>query len=246
MKMLPYLLINLVMVGGGIAAYDHLKADDASPHADTGGMDEIDLQQVEDRIVDRLNSGNQPMLRASGTDPKLVARIAALEKQLGSASVVESAGDAGGSTTTASNGEGLAMPSLSEGSDVEPSDDEVKRFRKIMERAEQQRREEREAERMDQMLARLEINLDAGQKKKLMGAQRDYRRKVGETMREAFRGGGGREAAREAMDGLREEYQTVLVEFMSVGDAQKIVEAGGGMRGMMRGRDGGGAGRRGR
>lgn len=249
MKMLPFLLMNLVVVGGGIAAYDHLRADDPATMTDVAAIDPVDLAAMEDRIVERLNSADQPVLRASGVDPRLTARIEALEKHMGARAPVDAGSASPSSSVSEKPAEGFAMPALSEGGEVEPSEDEVKRFRKIMEAAERQRRDEREAERLQQMLARLEIDLNPEQQKQLLEAQRGFRRKMGETMRTAFQGGGGREAAREAMEGLREEYTTTLTKFLSVGDAQKIVENGG-MRGFggFRGRDGGAgaAGRRGR
>ncbi len=121
-------------------------------------------------------------------------------------------------------------------------DEELARFRRLMKRAEDARRQEREERRITDMLERLEIKLTPAQKTKLMASMQSFRTKMGETMRKAFQGGGGREAAREAMDGLRQEFTVELQEYMSVGDVQKITDNS---SGLLRGFGGFGGGRRG-
>lgn len=245
MKLMPYFLVSVLTAGVAVAAYDQLKADGpAGTTIEAGGLDSTDLAVLESRLMDRLGQG-QPGLAVASPDARILRRLEALEARQGARPVPEPEPDAPASEGD-QDPEPFMRPEVA-GDDVEPTDDEVRRFRKYMERAEQMRRDERELQRNDELLARLEINLDAGQKKKLFAAQRTYRRKIGEAWRTAMRenggrDGGGREAARGAMDVLREEFTTELTKFMSIGDAQKISENGAGMRGFnaFRGRDGGG------
>jgi hypothetical protein len=227
MKLMPILLINVVTVGAGIALYDHFKGE-PEPAVETamGGLDTVDLAALEDRIMERVNAG-QPGLKVAGTNPSVLARLDALESRASGAPAPVATESAPGETGSAPAGT-FAAPDLAGGTG-EPTEDEVRRFRKIMERAEEMRRDERDLQRLDGMLTRLEITLDLDQKKKLLTAQRDFRRKVSETWRNAMRDGGGRDAARAAMDGLREEFTTEITKFMSIGDAQKISEQGAGM-----------------
>lgn len=231
MKILPLLLVNLAMVGGGIAAYDHWQGEDStSSQIGVPAVDSVDLAALEARLVARFGAG-QAGLSASGIDPRVLGRLEALEGRIASAPPPGSSNrpEPAAGTEGPAPDDGLASPEGTQDTGPEPSETEVRRFRRLMERAEQLRRDEREMERVDQMLTRLEINLSPAQKQKYMDAQRAMREKVGETWRQAMQGGGGREAAQAAMQGLRDEFTTELTKFMSIGDAQRITEEGASM-----------------
>lgn len=229
MKFLPYLLVNVVLVAGGIVVYDQLRDHAPAPvYGDAGGLSAQDLARLDARYLDK--GGNEPGLRATGVDERLLARIAALEAKVGAA-LPEGPAAADPEAGPSAPVRPLASPDPAVPV-AEPTDAEVARFRRLMERAEEARREERERERLAGFLERLEVNLNADQQEKLLATTRTYRRKWGETMRTVFstvreRGGdreGARDAARQAMDGLRQEFTVEIQEYLSVGDAQKITE----------------------
>lgn len=232
MKLLPILLMNVVLVTGGIVIYDQIRSD--APET---------TYVTNDKGPDLLPPGPEagrpgdppPLLRAQGVDPRLLARLEALEKRLN----VEPAGPA----DTPTEGEteapgGMAAPELPI-DEEKPSEDSVRRFKRMMEAAQQMQRDERERERLQRTLERLELNLSEEQTDKLFSATREYRRKIGDVWRTAFRGNQGgdreqmREAARQGMETVREEFAVTINKFLPTGDAQKIVENAGqlGMRG---------------
>ena len=258
MKIMPVLLMNLALVVGGIVIYDQLRAEAPSTTYEAGGIDSVTVANMTDRI--RALEDRSPGLKATGLDPNLLARLERLEAKLAiplpAAPRGEAAGEEPGATTTEG---GFALPDLAEGE--KPADADVQRFRRMMDAAEELRREERERERLLAQLKDLDITLNPQQTEKLVEATRAYREKIGEVWRNAFQTPraqeGDREAAREAarvgMETLREEFAVTINKFLPSGDAQKIVEnlgrVGGRGFGNMPGGPGGpatGATRRGR
>ncbi len=251
MKLLPLLLINASLVAGGIVIYDQVRSDGPSTTYHEGGVDAVAMAELTDRIA--ALEGGSPTLKASGTNPQILARLEALEKS-GAVSVAtnESASDTvadGGTAGSGTPGGGMALPDIEEGE--APSADDVRRFRKLQEASDQLRRDERDRERLLATLKELEITLDPKQTNKFISAQRDYRGKIGEMWRKAFSGGRAqgadreamRETARAGMETLREDFSVTINKFIPSADAQKIIEnmnrfggRGGDMGGMRRGR----------
>ncbi|MDJ0523162.1 MAG: hypothetical protein QNJ90_13920 [Planctomycetota bacterium] len=245
MKLLPILLINAVLVGGGIVIYDQLRDEGPATSYEASGVDPVEVQNLRDRIA--ALEGRTPGLKATGIDSNLLARLEKLEGRLASREPMRSSAPDQPSSSGSTDG-GMAMPELAEGE--EPAREDVQRFRRMMEAAEQLRREERERERLLASLKDLEITLSEKQTDQLMTATRDYRRKIGEMWRTAFSGARGpdgdreaaREKARQGMESLREDFAVTINKFIPSGDAQKIVEN----IGRVGGRGFGGMGRRGR
>lgn len=227
MKMLPILLINVALVGGGIIIYDQLRSD--APHAtyDSGGMDGEMLADLESRLARLEARPGAPMLRASGGDA-LAQRLEALEARF---AAVPPPPRADGSEPEADARPPLERPEMaSADGEAQPSNDELRWFRRMREADEQSRRTEREREQLTRMLENLEINLNDEQTDKLLVAQRDMRSKMGEMWRGIRRGPDvDREQVRQEMtqkmETIREEFSVNINKFLPTGDAAKIVES---------------------
>lgn len=225
MKILPILLINAVMVGGGIVIYDQLQDDAPAPtYQESSGLTDDVLARLDERYLGQ-DSGGEPLLQATGTDPRLLARLDALEKRLAMRAAPSKSAPA--EETAEDSNSPLARPEVAMDG-VEPSDEEVERFRKIQQRADELRRAEQERERLTRFLDRIEVDLTEEEQDKLLATQRSYRRKFGEKMREIWQSGDDREVMRESMrtlgETMREEVSVEIQEYLSVGDAQKITE----------------------
>ena len=247
MKILPILLINLVVTGGALVIYDQMQSEGGSATYDMSGADAVEIADLETRLARLENSGGQPAL-AGAADEGLLRRVEALEaRQAGGSSASRASGDAGSADAPA-RADGGPITSFSEDGDI--SDDDVNRFRKLMDAANEQRRLEREQEQLANLLERLEISMDDKQQEQYLGARRERQRKMGEMFRNLRRGPDvDREQMMEQINGARtkinEEFAVTINKFLPSGDAAKLVEHesssrwGSAMRGGDRGRRGG-------
>ena len=229
MKMLPILLINVALVGGGIVIYDQLRGD--APHAtyDTVSADNVQLSDLASRLARLEENAGAPMLRASGGDG-LAKRIEMLEQRL-----ADGPPPPRGDAPASADGEErppLARPEIpvGDGEDAQAADEELRWFRRMRDADDLARREEREREQLTRMLASLEISLNPEQTDKLLVAQRDMRTKMGEIWRGVPRGPDvDREQLRQEMgqkmETIRDEYAVTINKFIPAGDAAKIVES---------------------
>ena len=237
MKLLPILLLNVVTVAGGLAVYDQMRSDGPAATEEALSADFVTQDELS-RALKRVGQ-SAPMLSATGGESRLAERVAELESRLSAPPAPVRAAPAASEDDAPPVAGGMASPVIA---GDEPTAEEVARMRKVMAKAEAQRRAEREIERLDRTLERLEITLNPSQKTKVIAAQAGYRSKIGNVWRSAFAGGGTREesmdTARKAMEGLRQELTTELTEFMPSGDAQKLSEGMGGMGGGFGGRRG--------
>ena len=232
MKLLPVLLLNVLTVGAGIVIYDQVKSGDARSGDDyqmLGG----ESGDLESRVaaLERRSRDNAPMLQSDG-GANLAARIDELEKRLEKAPTVvvnEAVEDA--PRTAASTGSPLpAMADIDE-----PTAEDVAKYRKLQEAARQQERMERERQRIEDTLARLEIDLSDNQKDKLATAYTDFQQRRQEVFRSAMtkareaRDAGGEanwgEVMTEARNTVQEEFTVKISSFIPDADAQKISES---------------------
>lgn len=224
MKLLPILLLNVVTVGAGLVIYDQVRQDETAPvFEDVVATDESILARLD--ALERGRSDGAPMLQAKGEDPRVLARLDELERRLGSEKPVAMEETA---SEDAPSGERLA--GAPEMSDEGPSEEEVRRFRKLNEAARQMEREEREMRRIDEVLANLEIDLSDKQKTQLGTAYREFQSKRGEMFRKAFATAReNNEDMREVMgkvrDDVNQEFASVITNFIPADDAQKISES---------------------
>ena len=235
MKILPILLINLVVTGGALVIYDQMQDEGPQTTYEMGGgLDPVTLTDIETRL-DRLERDEgQPML-ASDMGDSLRRRVEALERRAGGSAAVRPAGDEGSegpsdAPSTASTGPG---PIFSEESGI--TEDDVTRFRQLMDAANEQRRLEREREQVTNMLARLDITMDEKQKDQYIAVRRDRQRKIMEVLRNRPRGPEvDHEQVRADIEAksavIRDEFSTALHKFLPSSDAAKLVEEEGNSR----------------
>lgn len=228
MKMLPILLINIALVGGGLIIYDQLRSDAPNATYQTGGVDGVQISNLEDRIARLEQRGETPMLRSSGGEG-LAQRVEALEQRFANVPPPPA-----GPRPEAGDGTRPPMPrpDAASGDDPQsqPSDEELQWFRRMREADEQARREERERDQLTRMLKGLDITLDKQQTDKLLTAQRDMRKKMGEVWRNVRRGPDvDREQVRQEMgqkmEQIRDEFSVTINKFIPAADATKIVES---------------------
>jgi len=227
MKMLPLLLINVALVGGGLVIYDQLRSDAPSATYHTGGVDPVQVSDLESRIARLEQSSGAPMLRTGGTEA-LVQRLESLEQRLAR---VPPPPRPDGPPAADDPRPPLERPEMAATGDpaAQPSEDELRWFRRMREADEQARREERERQQLATMLSSLEINLDEQQMDKLVVAQRKMRDQMGDIWRNVRRGPDvDREQVRQEMtqkmDSIREEFSVTINKFIPAADAAKIVE----------------------
>lgn len=247
MKLLPILLVNMLVTGGGLVIYDQLR-DDAPAQTPS---EDVELSLEPELIEDTTTRVEQAELIGSGTDSlfrdlekqkreiaELRGLVAKLVKSGGDISAIE-----GG---TAGPLPSMELPDLPE--DAEPEDfDErtIRVLRQHLDEIERQRRQERVVEGINRQLERLGVELSDTQRDDVVAATVTMRDKIRDVWRNA-RGldEEGRAALREEMTKVQDEYKTSLYNFLPASDADKIVEGmgngGGRAFGMTGGRRGGG------
>lgn len=249
MKILPMLLINLVCVGGGLVIYDQMRGDDSQTTYAESGVDPVEFADLQSAVANMKAGDHEPALRSSG-DENLLRRLEAIEKRFGASAGGTTAAPSaeGGSDNAAPNASGSPITVVGEDG---PNAEEVRRFRKLMDAANEQRRMEREREQLATLLERLEITMDDKQTDQYLTARRARQ----ESMRKVFTGlqrgeGVDREAMMEQINAGRakvnEEFAVVINKFLPSGDAAKLVEHEGQSRWGSAMRTSGDRGRRGR
>ena len=245
MKMLPILLINLVVTGGALVIYDQMQGESRPVTYGMDGADPVVLGDIESRLM-RLEEagGGAPALAGAGSE-SILRRLEALEQRPSGPAGSRPRPDAGSDEDAGHASTDGPILSFSEDGDV--SDDDVRRVRKLMDAANEQRRLEREREQLARLLERLEIRMDDKQQEQYLAARRDRQEKMGTLFRNLRR---GPDVDREQMmqqinEGrakLNEEFATTINKFLPSGDAAKLAEHESSSRwgGMARGGDRGG------
>ena len=172
MKLLPILLLNVAVVGGGLFAYDQLRTEEPAP-AEPEAPQTVELGDLEARVK-ALEAQPAPPLQAEGLDPRvakqleaLASRIEALEKREPTETPVVDGNEPQGESTP------KPMPSGEEPKG-EPTKEEVARFKKLQSAAYRERRLQRIAKRVKSRLASLDLSLTPEQQKQLVAAYADF------------------------------------------------------------------------
>ncbi len=176
MKLLPMLLLNLATVGVALFVYDQARS--ASEPANVVMERGADTEALEQRIRD-LEAARAPSLTATGTDPRLVERITALEAAAGSGGTDEP----GEHPQLA--GRGPSRPATL--SDAPPTDDEIRWFRKLRNAAQRADRIKRNAGRVDRAIEKAGLKLSKQQRTRIYAAFTDFEPQVDVFWREAKR-----------------------------------------------------------
>ena len=234
MKLLPFLLVNLLTVGGGLAIYDQLRADQPAASYDEMGDGSLEARVATlEREAGRGSSDSAPMLQSEGADPRLAARIEDLERRLTAAPSASAAIAA--AAVESANGSAPTMATPAYLSPDEPSEDQIQAYRKLEAASRKQQRLEREMKRLDATLTELDIDLGAEDKTKLASAYMDFQERRSTVFRAAMtkaresREAGGEanwsEVMTEARNTVKQEFTVKISSFIPSGDAERISES---------------------
>jgi hypothetical protein len=225
-KLLPILLLNLCTVVVALVVYDQLRSDRAPPAAEIGDAGAEDASVLQ--RLDALEAARRPTLQVSGADAGVLTRLTALEAALGEPTSTPSA-----STEVQPDLEGRtpSSPAPWTASD-EPTEEELRRFRKLAAAARARERVEKLAAHVDKRLAKLPIELSTGQRAKIQAAYADFRPRIGEIWaaakteaQETMKTGGSvdtGELVETTSTRIQQEFVGMIDGIVSAGDAESI------------------------
>ncbi len=230
MKLGPYLLINLLMVGGGIFIYDNLKSDTGS------GSDApvYDPLTAEAPSRDEPTPAPEPMELDGGandvTNRDNTRRINSLERTIADLreELRSLKGSNGGGTTTSGNG---VMPSMASSDLVDEEnpvfdDGTLSTISAYLDEINRRKNEERQMRRIETELERKDIDLSESQKESVVKETLAYQAKARDLLRKQFsRDEAGREERRQAFQGLQDEYASVIKSLVPEQQADQILDS---------------------
>jgi hypothetical protein len=224
---LSYLLINVVLVAGGIFAYDQLR----SPEQARSQAPAYDPLRADDYDADAIERDDPEPMRATGmqgshdkaTVRALEDRIASLERKL--ARLPRGGGSTDDGTPLPVGGK---LPELSTHDFIDPDNptfDEktVQTLEAYVDEINRRKQEQRQRDRIGGEMERLGIELTEEQKKGVIDQTLLYQTKARELLRQAWpRDEKGREDRKQAFQGLQEEYKTTINRLVPADAAEKI------------------------
>lgn len=227
MKFAPYLLVNVLVVGAGLLVYDTVRQDAPVPAYLPGPSAGADVE------AGSAPAGT-PSVVISGADTEFLARrnkarLDELEAALavlrrGSASGSEAGGSpsAGGPGAPAGQG-ALDLPPVRTGEAAEFDERTLATLKTYMDEIRRREEEQRRRESVTQELARLDVQLSESQTDAVIDATLTYQDKARDLMRQGFeRTEDGQARRREAFEGLRNEYVSVVHSLVPTAEAEKI------------------------
>ncbi|MDF1700089.1 MAG: hypothetical protein P1V36_02885 [Planctomycetota bacterium] len=226
MRVLPLLLMNAALVGLALLAYDQLR--DPAPAGGANLDDASALGALEERVV-ALERSKPVELRTDGGMTSLRQRIEALEAGLAPA---RAAAAVPSPETVGRPGVAPSAVTVARPASEEPTDEEVRRFRRLRDAARARERGDRERERLDKALAKAGIPLAPKQREQVLATQRQFAARRTALWSEAKRRGAeeGADAnwptiIRETNGLVRREFSTQIAGFLSQADADAVAEA---------------------
>ncbi len=223
---LSYLLINLVLVGGGIFAYDQLKADDRAPGRGGGYADPLTADAPFEGGADqdtpeplRVETGMR------GSHDK--ATIRALEDRIASLERIISGLPRGGSDGKPLPAGGK-LPELAATDFIDPDNpayDEktIQTIEAYVDEINRRKAEQRQRDRVDGELNRLDLGLTEAQKKGVIDETIRFQAKARDLMRQQWsRDEEGRTQRREAFQNLQDEFKVTINRLVPTEAAEKI------------------------
>lgn len=231
MKPLAIVLMNVAAVVGTIVVYDQVRSRDPAPSSVVIEGTDVDVVDLRERL-ESLEAERRPVLTAAGTDPRVLARLEALERSIGPAAPIDEPTDApdveGRPSESADSG---PLPSF----DGEPTKDEIQRFRKLQAAVRRQERIEKERKRVGASLDKLGIAFSPTQREDIHTAYAAFQPRVDEIWsavktqaRETMMQGGQVDRATivtETTALIEQEFASTLVEIVPQGDAEAVAQA---------------------
>lgn len=226
MRVLPLLLMNAAVVGLALLAYDQLR--DQAPAGGANLDDASALSALEERVV-ALERSKPVELRTDGGMSSLRQRIEALEAGLATA---RAAAAVPSSETVGRPGVAPSSETVARPGSAEPTDDELRRFRRMRDAARAKERGDKERKRLDLALAKAGIPLAPKQREQVLATQKQFAARRTELWGEAKRRGAEEGAnadwptiIRETNGLVRREFSTQIAEFLPQADADAVAEA---------------------
>ena len=229
MKILPFLLLNVLTAAGAIVVYDQMQ-DDPVPH-DTA-LGDVDTSALERRL-DKLEA-RRPQLETRGVDGGVLERLVALESaaRIPAPSADESEGPVL---------DGEARPSLKSdepfaaGSEWEPTAQDVVWYRRLRRAVERDDRIKKNAERVARALEKLALNLNEKQHTGITAAFTDFQpriRQIWDQVKveaQATIAAGGTVDRREIVTSttalIQQEFAATITDVVPQADAEAVAEA---------------------
>ncbi len=234
MQLLPILALNVVTVCVALLAYDQLQREPAarSETVERGAAagSTVDADALAQRL-EALERERRRTRRGSETDPGVLERLAALELA-GRLPAATSGPETDHAAAEIPAGD---KPRPATGEVGEPTDREIKRFRRLQDLVRREERIEKNAARVDGALEKLQINLTPEQCEEVHRAYATFQPRVnemwGEAKREAratIEAGGEIDRATFVADvtaNIQTEFAASLNSIVSTADSDRIASA---------------------
>jgi hypothetical protein len=232
LKLGPYLLMNILLVGGGIFAYDALKGEPA--HGGSGGSYDYASEpigpsagaggDIRARNVDRRLDGLEAALKRIET--RLAAGLAARP------SAPRDADPEGGEAVDPGGGGSATLPGFS-GRDIVDTDnpvfddETVKTLSAYMDEIARRKNEERQRKRIQAELDRIGVELDEALASRVVDESLAFQERARQllTSQRFGRDEEGRAERQAAMAGIAEEYKATINRLVPSEQATLIIES---------------------
>jgi len=226
MKLLPFLLLNLATVGVGIVAYDQLRGGEPQGQVVEGARNEVTA--LEPRI-EALEAERRPLLGGGGIDPRLLARLDALEAELQARVTTEVSEPVDEVIPTD------ADPLVPKAKPDAPTAEEVRRWRRVREAVRREDTLRKNHARFDKALDRLAINLTPRQREKVYAAHAAFEPRIDEIWggikaqaQETIAAGGtidGQALRAQGAAQIQQEFAESITGILHAADAEAVAGA---------------------
>lgn len=227
MKLLPVLLLNIVVAGAAVVVYDQVRSTDAPQGGDLDTAT-VDTSALEARLA-ALESREQPMLQAEGSDPRALARLEAFERRL---RALETRSPASREQDPEEEDPQPARELPIMAAEGDPTPEEVSRFRKLQKASHRQVRRQKVSRRLAAVVDKLGISLTEDQQEQLVDAYADFEPRRSEMWQEAksTAAAEGEDAdwdrvIRETSSRIRRAFVDEIDDFIPSADAESIAGA---------------------
>lgn len=232
MKIGPYLLINLIVVGGGLFLYDSLKGDSPARVSDSGAFDPLQADDVGQPPA-RDPADATPAMLSGGGPEALASRVGHLEsilrdlrREIARTSASSSTGSGGAALPAGGQLPSLASEDYVEGEEPTYNEKTLTTIESYMDEINRRKTEERQRNRVTAEIKRQGLDLTEGQTKDVVEITLAYQTKSRELVRKGWpRDETGRTGRKEAYKALQDEYSASIHELLPAADAEKIMES---------------------
>jgi len=223
MKLGPYLLLNVLVVGGGIFLYDTLKGDPVVPsYTHT-------VTQAPEAARPSADSPGPVVLDAGDADFQAERNRQKLQELEALIRRMAVPVDSGGGSTGAAGGTvpALEMDAVEPGENAVFDEKTLTTLKAYMDEIRRRDEEQRRKDRVNEELNRLDLRLSDSQRDAVVSATLSYQDKARDVMRGTYtRDEAGQSERRTALETLREEYAVTIRSLVPNAEAEKITSSG--------------------